>query len=313
MKMRTWFGHIDDEFGASRLPGGAWEIVEGLMGVSEEEVASGAQGSAGRPAVQPDIRKAALEAGLFPDDAEYNAALREVAMELVRRRLRASTGAEAELLQTIEALDDLNEVINRLEERLYEWSRLHDDRRLRGRALAEALAEEEEAIGVVARSVLDLADARRSVQRSLETATVQAAPNLSSLAGPLLAARIISRAGGLSRLSEMPASAIQVMGAEKSLFKHLRGKAPSPKHGMIYRHPAVMGTPRRLRGRAARALAAKLAIAARIDRFSGEVNDRLKPALDRRIDEIRASPAGKGRPGMPSRGRRGRGESPSDL
>ena len=119
MKMRTWFGHIDDEFGASRLPGGAAEIVEGLMGVLEEEASSGWEGSAGRPAVQPDIRKAALEAGLFPDDAEYNAALREVAMELVRRRLRASTGAEAELLQTIEALDDLNEVINRLEERLY--------------------------------------------------------------------------------------------------------------------------------------------------------------------------------------------------
>ena len=150
-------------------------------------------------------------------------------MELVKGGSGLRLGVEAKLLQTIEAFDDLNEVINRLEERLYEWSRLHDDRRLRGRALAEALAEEEEAIGVVARSVLDLADARRSVQRSLETATVQASPNLSSLAGPLLAARIISRAGGLARLSEMPAPAIQVMSAEKSLCKHLREKASSPK------------------------------------------------------------------------------------
>jgi nucleolar protein 56 len=54
---------------------------------------------------------------------------------------------------------------------------------------------------------------------------------------------MISRAGGLQRLTEMPASAIQVMGAEKALFKHLRGRAPSPKHGMIYRHPAVMALP----------------------------------------------------------------------
>ena len=125
------------------------------------------------------------------------------------------------------------------------------------------------------------------------TATVQIAPNLSNLSGPLLAARMISRAGGLKRLSEMPASAIQVMGAEKALFKHLRGKAPSPKHGMIYRHPAVMGTARSLRGRAARALAAKLAIGSRIDRYSGDVNSDLKPALDRRIEEIRNSPPGK--------------------
>lgn len=68
------------------------------------------------------------------------------------------------------------------------------------------------------------------------------APNLSILAGPVLAARIISRAGGLHNLARMPASRIQVMGAEKSLFKHLSGHAPSPKHGIIYRHPAVSGS-----------------------------------------------------------------------
>ncbi|HPR67592.1 MAG TPA: ATP-binding protein, partial [Methanothrix sp.] len=171
-------------------------------------------------------------------------------------------------------------------------------------ALAEALAEEEESIGVFARAVLDLREARESVQKSLETATAQIAPNLSNLAGPLLAARMISRAGGLKRLSEMPASAIQVMGAEKALFKHLRGKAPSPKHGMIYRHPAVGGTARRLRGRAARALAAKLAIAARIDRYSGEVNLDLKSALESRIEAIRNSPPGKRRRGK-MKGNRG--------
>jgi nucleolar protein 56 len=261
-------------------------MAEELMRISEEV-------SIPEAAVQPDLRQLALAGGLFRDDSEYNAALRAVALNLVIRKLRASAGAEAELLQTIEALDDLNEVVNRLEERLYEWSRLHDDRRLRGRALAEALAEEEESIGVLARSVLDLHDARLSVERSLVTATAQIAPNLSNLSGPLLAARMISRAGGLKRLSEMPASAIQVMGAEKALFKHLRGKAPSPKHGMIYRHPAVMGTARSLRGRAARALAAKLAIGSRIDRYSGDVNSDLKPALDRRIEEIRNSPPGK--------------------
>lgn len=300
MKITTWFGHLDGESGEVSLGGSSDEMAERLMKISEA-TDSGFGGRGGMPAggevFQPDLRAIALERGLFRDDSEYNAALRTVALDLVKRKLRASAGAEAELLQTIEALDDLNEAINSLEERLYEWSRLSDDRRLRGRLLAESLAEEEESIGVFARSVLDLREARESVQKSLETATVQIAPNLSNLAGPLLAARLISRAGGLKRLSEMPASAIQVMGAEKALFKHLRGKAPSPKHGMIYRHPAVGGTARRLRGRAARALAAKLAIAARIDRYSGEVNLDLKPSLEIRIEEIRKSPPGKVRAG----------------
>ncbi|HII06250.1 MAG TPA: ATP-binding protein [Methanotrichaceae archaeon] len=307
MKITIWFGCLDDESGRVALAGGTDEMAERLMKISEIDTFSGLGGSeafgslAKGGAVQPDLRNLALAEGLFRDDEEYNSALRETALDLARKKLRAQAGAEAELLQTIEALDDLNEVVNRLEERLYEWSRLHDDRRLRGKVLAESLLEEEESIGALARSVLELHETRRSVQKSLETATVQIAPNLSNLAGPLLAARIISRAGGLKRLSEMPASAIQVMGAEKALFKHLRGKAPSPKHGMIYRHPAIMGTTRRFRGRAARALAAKLAIGSRIDRYSGEVNADLKPALDRRIDEIRSSPPGKKRKGKRSR------------
>ncbi len=302
MKITTWFGTLDDESGEVALAGSSDEMAERLMNASEGEASLGFVGSAASDhwgavgAVQPDLRSIALEGGLFGDDSEYNATLRSVAIDLVRMKLRASAGGEAELLQTIEALDDLNEVVNRLEERLYEWSRLHDDRRLRGKRLAEALAEEEEPIGILARSILDLHEARGSIQKSLETATAQFAPNLSNLAGPLLAARMISRAGGLKRLSEMPASAIQVMGAQKALFKHLRGKAPSPKHGMIYRHPAVGGTARRLRGRAARALAAKLAIAARIDRYSGDLNPDLKAAMDLRIEEIRGrTPGEKGR------------------
>jgi len=301
MKITTWFGTLDDESGEVSLAGGAEEMADRLMEISEAAgLEPGGPGPSARAMVeetfQPDLRAIALEAGLYGDDAEYEAALRTAAIDLVRMKLRASAGAEAELLQTIEALDDLNEVMNRLEERLFEWSRLHHDRRLRGRPLAEALAEEEEPIGVLARSLLDLHGSRGSIQKSLETATAQLAPNLSNLAGPLLAARMISGAGGLKRLSEMPASAIQVMGAEKALFKHLRGKAPSPKHGMIYRHPAVAGTTRWLRGRAARALAAKLAIASRIDRYSGQVNPDLKAALDHRIEEIRSSPQeGKGR------------------
>ncbi|MHC1631444.1 MAG: NOP5/NOP56 family protein [Methanotrichaceae archaeon] len=281
MEITTWFGTFDLESGEATLVGDVSQMVDRLDALSSKDLAA-----ARAVKTQPDLRALALECDLFRDCAEYNKILRMVAIKLVRMKLRAEANAEAELLQTIETLDDLNGVINRLDERLYEWSRLYREDRLRGRRLAESL-DGEDLIGELARLILELRRSRQSVERNLETATNQITPNLAELVGPLLAARLISRAGGLKHLSEMPASAIQVMGAEKALFKHLKGKAPSPKHGMIYRHPAIMRSPKRLRGRAARALATKLAIAARIDRFSGELNQDLKPKLDKRIEEIR--------------------------
>jgi nucleolar protein 56 len=77
------------------------------------------------------------------------------------------------------------------------------------------------------------------------------------------------------------------MGAEKSLFKHLKGNAPSPKHGIIYRHPAVIGSARRLRGKAARALAAKLSIAARLDANGAGISTDLQASLTTRLSEIK--------------------------
>jgi nucleolar protein 56 len=95
------------------------------------------------------------------------------------------------------------------------------------------------------------------------------APNLSEVLGELLGARLIARAGGLEKLAKLPASSLQVMGAREALFKHLREGTPSPKHGFIFRHPLVSGAPKRLRGRMARMLAGKAAIAARVDYYSG--------------------------------------------
>jgi nucleolar protein 56 len=77
------------------------------------------------------------------------------------------------------------------------------------------------------------------------------------------------------------------MGAEKSLFKHLKGQAPSPKHGLIFRHPAVVGSAKKLRGRMARTLAAKLAIAARLDQFGAGLSLDLQASLENRLRKIK--------------------------
>lgn len=282
--LEAWYGWIDGDGRALAPAASASEMVERLLSNSSQVPSVGATGQR----MQSDLSGLALRSGLVGSSAQYDAMLHEVALELVRRQLLQQAGAEAQLLQMIEAVDDLNSALNLLEERLYEWSLLHDGGHLRGYRLAERLEQDypESSIAVLARAVQDMRQRRDQLSAAMEMAVPGVAPNLASIAGPLLAARLISRAGGLKRLSQMAASAIQVMGAEKALFKHLKGRAPSPKHGIIYRHPAVVGAPRWARGRAARALSAKLAIAARADYHSGVLLAGLGEDLKRRLDQI---------------------------
>ncbi|MFB3765869.1 MAG: NOP5/NOP56 family protein [Methanotrichaceae archaeon] len=272
MEILAWFGKLDVDEG-SFTPFKSDDKVDFLESSSCLQA-------------QPDLRALAKAYGFAGSDAEYNERLREFAINLVRRQLRELTTAEKDLLQAVEALDDLNQSVNLLDERLYEWSRLHRDEIVHGKDLAEAL-KSDKTLGDMARAILGLRESRLGLENEVAEAAANIAPNLSSLAGPILAARLISRAGGLKHLSEMPSSAIQVMGAEKSLFKHLKGNAPSPKHGLIFRHPSISGAPKRLRGRIARALAGKLAIAARLDSYGAGPSAGLKESLDRRLAEIR--------------------------
>ncbi len=140
----------------------------------------------------------------------------------------------------------------------------------------------------LASEVDDLYSLRREIEDYLETAMDDVAPNLKGLVGAKLGARLISLAGGLRELAMMPASTIQVLGAEKALFRHLRSGAKPPKHGVIFQYPAINRSPWWQRGKIARALAGKLAIAARVDYFSGEyIAEELKKEVEARIEEIK--------------------------
>ncbi|HPY92618.1 ATP-binding protein [Methanothrix soehngenii] len=276
MEIATWFGRIDSETGSVFLAEDGERMIDALL---KKPLPAG-------PSVQPDLRRLALMHGYAADDIEYNARLREIALGLVRRQLAQLATTEQDLLQAVEAIDDMTEAINLLDERLYEWHRLHHQRIVHGKDLAELLCEDR-IMGPFARSILRLMESRKSMEEEVSFRAEELAPNLSALAGPILAARLISRAGGLSRLAKMPSSRVQVMGAEKSLFKHLDGHAPSPKHGIIFRHPAVMGAPRRLRGKVARALAGKLALAARLDYYGASPSPDLAASLERRLNDIK--------------------------
>ncbi len=142
-------------------------------------------------------------------------------------------------------------------------------------------------IQMLCRDTLQLYDARQSLESYMDSLMEEVAPNMKALVGSLLGARLIALTGGLANLAKMPASTIQVMGAEKALFRSLKTGTRPPKHGIIFQHTLIHEAKRWQRGKIARAIAGKLAIAARIDAYSGKhVGDDLKASLERRIKEI---------------------------
>jgi nucleolar protein 56 len=128
---------------------------------------------------------------------------------------------------------------------------------------------------------------RESLSKMLEEVMNEIAPNLTAIAGETIGARLLARAGSLERLAKMPASTVQILGAEKALFRALKTHGRPPKHGLIFQHKLLHDAPKRLRGKIARALATKMAIAARIDFYSGRRESSLVDDLNKRVEEIR--------------------------
>lgn len=237
----------------------------------------------------------AVETGFAETEDAYYEQLNEVAVhaarELVTERARAP---DQQLIHSVRAMDDCARTANELAERVAEWAGALFDEAGSGIEYARQVATrepgspfEERAVALAER-IAGLADERDALRAFVAREAPAVAPNLSALAGPVLAARLIALAGSLKTLARKPSGTLQVLGAEDALFAHLSGRASSPKHGVIYTHEYVRGTARAHRGSAARALAGKLSLAARVDYYSGERKPELDAALDDRIERIRA-------------------------
>ncbi len=138
----------------------------------------------------------------------------------------------------------------------------------------------------IAKQILDFHELRKKLEEHIESQMKEVAPNLSVILGPAVGARILGRAGSLKKLSSMPASTIQVLGAEKALFRSLKTGSQPPKHGLLFQHALVHAAPRWQRGKIARAIAAKAAIASRVDVYGAQLNETLLEKLNVRVDEI---------------------------
>ena len=139
-----------------------------------------------------------------------------------------------------------------------------------------------------AETLKNLVKTRKNIEDYLENILSETAPNVTALVGSKLAARLIAKAGGIKKLATFPASTIQLLGAEKALFLALKKKGKPPKHGIIFQHPFISQSPRTVRGKIARLLAGKLAIAARVDAFGGEfIGDSLLREVEEKVDYLR--------------------------
>ncbi len=240
-----------------------------------------------------DLRSLALKYGFVESEKEYDSLIHEVAIQLVKKQVEKAITQDKRIIAAVEAIDDINATSNILAERLKEWYMLRGDTDLKGKELASYITHiasdnpELEAMQSLASALLGLYESRTAIEEYLKQKMHSFAPNLSNIAGPILGARLLSMAGGLEKLASMPSSTVQVIGANKALFKHLKGKAPSPKHGVIYRHPLVSTAPKRLRGKIARALASKISLASRYDYYSGELKDDLIKALEKKVSDIK--------------------------
>lgn len=273
-----------------------------------------------------------LNAGIARDEKDALSLLHDFAIALSSQRIaEASSKADLHIVQCINAIDELDKMINILSARIREWYGLHfpelealvgmnaytdiilklgyrdsinldtlrqlnigEENRLR--VIAESASNSKggvisksniEMLKVLAEEYKRLNALRDMLAKHLEDEMEYNAPNIKDILGSTIGARIIAKVGSLERLAMLPASTIQVLGAEKALFRALKTGSRPPKHGIIFQHTLVHSAPRWQRGKIARVLATKVALAARVDAYSGIRDPSIMKKLEERVEEIK--------------------------
>ena len=138
-----------------------------------------------------------------------------------------------------------------------------------------------------ANQILSLDEFRQELENYLDSLMEQVAPNLNVLVGSLVGAKLIAKAGSLKDLAYMPASRIQLLGAEKALYRFLKTGEKRPKHGLIFQWNLIRGSKAYHRGKISRVISGKIGIATKVDFFKGEfIGDTLARDVEEKIKEI---------------------------
>ena len=243
---------------------------------------------------------------------------RELYNQLAIEKIKESSQEEDKLLiQAINSIDDIDESISKLVERIRDWYTIYFpemDTISNNETYIKLIAESENREDILknhnehfntdyssgadiedvdlimvkcfAESIYSLQNSRKDLEKYIDTKMEEIAPNLRDLLGPTLGAKLIAHIGSIKRLATYPASTVQIMGAEKAIFRHLKTGERPPKHGLIFQHPSVRGAKWWNRGKVARNLALKITLAVRKDVFSGEYDPSIAEDYLKKVEQI---------------------------
>ena len=123
-------------------------------------------------------------------------------------------------------------------------------------------------ISSIVKIAFEVKELTNIIKEKIEKEITEYCPKTAETATPLIAAKLLKKAGGLKELAMMSSSKVQLLGAEKALFRHLKTGTKPPKYGIIYQHPDVLKADKKSRGKVARRLASQIVLSARMDYFS---------------------------------------------
>ena len=249
------------------------------------------------------------------DDEELSKIYQNFAIYKIKKE---SAGEDKHLIQAVNSIDEIDEAISKLIERIREWYALYfpemdviknnetyillisqnktkeEILKAKPEAFPKDFIDLEDDINPIdleimnnyANSIFELQKSRKNIEEYIDQKMQDIAPNLRLLVGSTLGAKLISHAGGIKRLAMYPSSTVQIMGAEKALFRHLKSGDRPPKYGLIYQHPQVRGAKWWNRGKIARMLAGKISLAVRRDVFTKTIDENVAEEFKSKIDEI---------------------------
>lgn len=233
----------------------------------------------------------------FFKDKKYFENFYSINLDLTKQKIRESISEDLLIIQTISNVEELSRSSNLLVRRLREWYSLYlpefskslednekfvelvvkkgkkelmDELKIKESMGGELRKEDVEEMVLLGKEILRLYDLRKKHEAYLEKIMKKYCPNLLFLAGATIGAKLIELGRGLKHLAMLPASTIQLLGAEKALFRHLKTGSKSPKYGVVINNPIVQKAKKEDRGKAARMLADKLSLCVRLDYFKGE-------------------------------------------
>ena len=259
-----------------------------------------------------NLRKLAIDLKFVKDQTELNELISKVSGAKTREKISKTEKRDKLIIQTVSALNDLDKILNYMSERLREWYGLHypeykvkDHEKFAemidkhgnrenfpgfSKSMGMELTEKDiKMLKQYADQTKEMYELKKEIVQYLEKVVPEEIPNLNALLGSLLAARLMAHAGSLEKLAKMPSSKLQLVGAEKALFKYLKGQQKKvPKYGILFTHPDISGASKENQGKIARLLSAKLVLAARADFYSKkDISKELVADYKKKLSELK--------------------------